>query len=137
MEAALAQVRRARACEADRNFVAGDHRFDQLRAPDATLVADAERGWHHGAAAMRRADAVPVIELDTVRRGAAEEGRVEQVMAFGAPRHRDAAAAAHTRQHFFGIAGDIAGRAGDHDADRVEQMAPRVIARLVRQVCVT
>ena len=45
---------------------------------------------------MRRADAVAVVELDAVRGGAAEERGVEQVVALGAARHRNFAAAART-----------------------------------------
>ena len=134
VEAALAQVGRAGAREADRDLVAGDHRLDQLRAADAALVADAERGRNDGAAAMRRADAVAVVELDAVRRRAAEERGVEQVVALGAARHRDRAAAAHAGQHRLGVGRDIARRARDHHADGVEQMPPRVVAHLVGEV---
>src|SRR3954451_11345347 len=42
MKATLAQVRRARAREADRDFVTGDNRFNQLRAGDAALIAHAQ-----------------------------------------------------------------------------------------------
>ena len=82
MEAALAQIGRARACEANRHFIAGDDRFDDLRTACAALVADAERRRHDRAAAMRRADAIAVVELDAVRGGAAEECGIEQVVAF-------------------------------------------------------
>src|SRR5262245_56061293 len=98
MEAALAQVRRAGAREADRDLVPGDDRFDQLCARDGALVADTERGGDNCAAAMRGADAVAVIELDAVRGRAAEKGRIEQIVALGASGHRDRAAAAHARE---------------------------------------
>ena len=134
MEAALAQIGRAGAREADRDLIAGDHRLDDLRAARAALVADAERGRHDGAAAMRRADAIAVVQLDAVRRGAAEEGGIEQVVALRAARHRNVAAAAHARQHRLGIGGDIARRARDHHADGVEQMPPRVVAHFVVEI---
>ena len=106
-----------------------------LRAARAALVADAERGRHDRAAAMRRADAIAVVELDAVRRRAAEERGVEQVVALRAARHRDfAAAGAHAREHFLGIGRDIARRARDHHADGVEQMPPRVVAHFVGEV---
>ena len=134
MEAALAQIRRAGAREADRDLVAGDDRLDQLRAADAALVADAERRRHHRAAAMRRADAIAVVELDAMRRRAAEERRIEQVVSFGASGHRNAAAGAHARQHRLGVGRDIARRARDHHADGVEQMTARVVAHLVGEI---
>src|SRR2546421_736489 len=94
--------------QANCDFVTGDDCLDQLRAADGALVTHAERGRHHRAAAMRRADPVAVVELDAVRRRAAEESRIEQVVALGAARHRDGAAAAHTFEHFLGIGRDIA-----------------------------
>src|SRR6266567_9385453 len=60
MEAALAQVRRAGAGQTYGHFIAGDHRFDQPRAADAALVADAERSRNDRAATMRRTDTIAV-----------------------------------------------------------------------------
>ena len=80
---------------------------------------------------MRRALAVAVVELDAVRRGAAEEGGVEQVGAPRAARHRNAAGRPHRREHGLGAGRDVAARARDHHADGVEQMPPRVMAHLV------
>ena len=83
---------------------------------------------------MRRADAIAVVQLDAVRRRAAEEGGIEQVVAFGAAGHRNGPAAAHRREHRLGMGGDIARRARDHHADGVEQMPPRVVAHLVVEI---
>ena len=135
MEAALAQIGRAGAREADRDFVASDDRLDDLRAARATLVADAERRRYDRAAAMRRADTIAVVQLDAVRRRAAEERRIEQVVALRPPRHRNACRRrAHVRQHRLGIGRDIARRARDHHADGIEQMTARVVAHLVIEI---
>ena len=75
----------AGAREADRGLVACDHGFDQRASARLVLVADAQRRGHDDAAAMRRAGAVAVVELDAVRRRAAEEGGVEQVGASARP----------------------------------------------------
>ncbi len=86
---------------------------------------------------MRRADAIAVVELDAVGRRAAEERRVEQIMAPGAARDRDAAAGADGREHPLGVGRNIAGRARDHHPDGIEQMAAGVVAHLVGEVRVT
>src|SRR5882757_3314087 len=54
VKAALAQVRRAGAGEADCNLVAGDYGLDQPWARNAALIANTERGRNDRAAAMRR-----------------------------------------------------------------------------------
>ena len=82
---------------------------------------------------MRRAVAVAVVELDAVRRGAAEERGVEQVGAPRAAGHRDFAGRPHRLDDVLGLRRDGAARARDHHADGVEQMPPRVVARVLRQ----
>ena len=82
---------------------------------------------------MRRAVAVAVVEFDAVRRGAAEEGGVEQVGAALASRHRDFPGRPHRLDDVLGLRRDAAARAGDHHADGVEQMPPRVVPRVLRQ----
>ena len=77
---------------------------------------------------MRRAVAVAVVELDAVRRGAAEERGVEQVGAPRAARHRDFAAAGRTALMTFSAwVAMLPRRARDHHADGVEQVPPRVV----------
>jgi hypothetical protein len=132
MEAATAQVRRAGAGERDVGLVAGHHRLDQRGAGRAALVADAENGGNNNAAAVCRAVAIAVIELDAVRCGAAEESGVEQVGAAGAAGHRDFPGGPHRGDDAFGTGGDGAGRAGDHHADGVEQVPLGVVPRLLR-----
>ena len=95
MEAALAQVGRAGAGERNVGLVAGDDRLDQRAAGGVPVVADASTAGTIDAAAMRRAVAVAVVELDAVRGGAAEEGGVEQVGAPRAAGHRDLAGRPH------------------------------------------
>ena len=131
MESALAQVGMARAPDRDLGFIAGDHGLDQRRAGDPPVVAEREHRRHHHAARMHRALAEAVIELDAVRRGAAEEGGIDQVGPPRAAGHRDAAGRPHRRQHGLGAGRDLAARTGDHDAHGVEQMPPRVMAHLV------
>ena len=80
---------------------------------------------------MHRALPEAVVELDAVRRGAAEERGIEEIGAPRAARHRNAAGRAHRRQHRLGAGRDLAAGARDHDADGVEQMPPRVVADLV------
>ena len=134
MKAALAQVGRAGAGERDVGLVAGDDRLDQRarRSPRA-VVADREHRRHHHAAAMRRAVAIAVVELDAMRRRAAEEGGVEQVGAPGAARHRDVPGRPHRGDDGLGLGRDVPSRARDHHADGVEQMPPRVVPRLLGQ----
>ena len=80
---------------------------------------------------MHRALPEAVVELDAVRRGAAEESGIDEIGAPRAARHRNAAGRAHRRQHRLGAGRDLAAGARDHDADGVEQMPPRVMADLV------
>ena len=132
MEAALAQVGMTGAPDGDLGLVAGDHRLDQRLAADAAVVAERQHRRHHHAAGMHRALPVAVVELDAVGGGAAEEGGVDEIGAPRAAGHRDAAGRPHRRQHRLGAGRDLAARAGDHHADGVEQVAPRVVAHLVR-----
>ena len=80
---------------------------------------------------MHRALPEAVVELDAVGRGAAEERRIDEIGAPRAPRHRNAAGRPHRRQHRLGAGRDLAAGTRDHDADRVEQMPPCVVADLV------
>ena len=131
MEAALAQIGMAGAADRDLGLVAGDDRLDQRFAIGMALVAEREHRRHHHAARMHRALAEAVVELDAVRGGAAEEGGVDEIGAPRAAGHRHAAGRAHRREHRLGAGRDLAAGAGDHHADGVEQMAPRVVADLV------
>ena len=131
MEAALAQVGRAGARERDRGLVTRHDGFDQRLAAGVLRVGDAERRRNDGAAAMRRAVAVAVVKLDAVRRGAAEERRIEQIGAPRAAGHRHVSGRTHGRHHGLGARRHVAGRARDHHADGVEQMPPRVVAHLL------
>src|SRR4051812_12291477 len=134
MKAALAQVWRAGARKTDRALVTGDDRLDDLRTSRAALIADAERSRHHRAAAMRRPDAVAVVELDAVRRSAAEERRVEQIVPLGPARHGNLAAAAYASEHLLSVGRDVTRRTRDHHADGVEQVALRIVAHLLIEI---
>ena len=130
-KSALAQVGMAGAPDRDLGLVAGDHGLDQRRAGDPAVIAEREHRRHHHAARMHRALPEAVVELDAVRRGAAEESGIDQIGPPRAAGHRDAARRPHRRQHGLGAGRDLAARARDHDAHGIEQMAPRVMAHLV------
>jgi hypothetical protein len=66
--------------------------------------------------------------------GTAEEGGIDEVGATGTAGHRNVAGGAHRREHGFGAARHLAGRARDHDADGVEDMAARIMAHLIGEV---
>ncbi len=136
MEAALAQVGMTGPSDGDVRLVAGDDRLDQRLAADAAVVAERQHRRHHHAAGMHRALPVAVVELDAVGGGAAKEGGVDEIGAPRAAGHRDAAGRPHRRQHRLGAACDLAARAGDHDADGVEQVATRVVPRFLRNAAV-
>ena len=130
VEATLAQVRRARGPDI-LPPVAGDHRFDQLRARNAALVADAEGRRNDRAAAMRRTDAIAVVEFDAVRR--CRRGmRVEDIMALRAAGHRDVAALADAGQHRLGVGCTSPGRPRSRRRCRAD--GARVIAHFVGKV---
>ena len=80
---------------------------------------------------MHRALAEAIVELDPVRRGAGEEGGVEEVGAPGAARDRNAARRAHRREHRLGAARHLAAGARNHHADGVEQVALGIVAHFV------
>ena len=75
-----------------------------------------------------------VVERDAVRRGAAVEGGIHEVGAPREARHRNVAGEAHRREHGFGAVRHLAGRARDHDADGIEDMAARIMAHLIGEV---
>ena len=68
-----------------------------------------------------------------MRRCAAQERGVKQVGAPCAARHRHASGGTHGSQHRLGAGRNLAAGTGDHDADRVEQVAPRIVAHFVGQ----
>ena len=92
MEAASLEVRFTRAvAQPHMDFVSADDGLDQLRAARLAVGGHRNDGGNDDAAAMRRAVAVAVVELDAVRGGAAEERGVEQVGAARAAGHRHGA----------------------------------------------
>jgi hypothetical protein len=105
--------------------------LDQRRAGDPALIAEREHRRHHHAARMHRSLPEAIVELDAMRRGAAEERGIDQIGPPRAAGHRDAARRPHRRQHRLRAGRDLAARARDHDAHGIEQMAPRVVADLV------
>ncbi len=133
MKTALAQVGMAGARDRDRDLVAGDDRLDQRPAARAALVADRQHGRHDRAAGMDGALAVAVVKLDAVGGGTAKEGSVEKVGAPGASGHRHAARIAHRGEDGFSTGCDRAAGAGNHHADGVEQMSPRIVADFFAQ----
>ena len=137
MKAALAQIGMAGARNRDRCLVAGDDRLDHLRAARAARIAGREHGGHYGTARMHRALAIAVVELDAVAGGAAEKGRIEQVGAARAARHRDVAGPAHGGEHPLRAVCDVARGATNHDADGVEEMPPRIMPNLGVERAVT
>jgi hypothetical protein len=72
-----AQVRMGGSADLDLDLVTGNDRLDQRLAAGAAVVADRQHGRNHGAAGMHRALAKAVVELDAVRRGAAEKGGIK------------------------------------------------------------
>ena len=131
MKSALTQFGMAGARDRGQGLVAGDDRLDQRLAVRLPGEAEGERRRHHGAAGMRRALGVAVVELDAVRRGAAEKGGVDEIGAARAPWHRDLAGRANGGEHGFGAACDRAARARDHHPDGVEQVPARIVTHLV------
>src|SRR5262249_4284719 len=84
-----------------------------------------------GAAVRSGAVREAVVEFEAGGGGAAEESGVDETGPPRAAGHRNAPRRAHRREHGFGAGRDLAARARDHDADGVEQMAPRVVAHLM------
>ena len=119
------------AADRDHRLVAGDDRLHQRLAVAAPRAAERKRRRYDDATRMHRALAEAIVELDAVGGGAAEEGGIDEVGAPRAAGHRNTAGRPCRREHRFGAARDVAACAGDHDAHGVEQVAARVVARLI------
>ena len=130
MKSALPQRGVAGAADRDRGLVTGDDCLDQRRSARGVLVSKRERDGCDHTARMHRPLPKAVVELDPVGGGAGKESGVEQICAPGAARHRNAACRAHRREHRLGAARYLTACAGDHHADGIEQVSPRVMAHL-------
>ena len=82
---------------------------------------------------MRRTLPVAVVELDAMRRGAAEERGIEQIGATGAPGSPECGRAPARGNNLLGARCHVAAEPRDHHADGVEQMASGIVANLVGQ----
>ena len=84
-------------------------------------------------------DTLPITpdQIATQAIDAAEERGIEEVRVPRAPWHGDRAGRPHRFEHRLGARRHIAARAGDHDADRVQQVPPRVIPNLFAERLVT
>jgi hypothetical protein len=76
---------------------------------------------------MNRTLSIAIVQLDTMRSGAAEHRCIQQIGPPSSSRYRNGSYRADRRQDGFSLARDVTGTASDHHSDGIKEMPRRSV----------